>query len=161
MAFIATLPGPAPAGLVTDGVVVLTGGPGRLARGAEVLGGGHAKRMLVSGVAQGVRRRELAATVDAPRRLFQCCVDLGFVAADTRGNAQESAAWVARHRFRSVRLVTAGYHMPRARLELRERLGPDVRIVEDGVTAGLPPLALAWEYTKFVARAAMLKLGVP
>src|SRR3546814_9566295 len=38
--------------------------------------------------------------------LFECCVDLGFEAADTAGNALETAGWLNAHGYKSIRLVT-------------------------------------------------------
>ncbi len=146
--FVLNQAGPAPEGLKTDGVAVLTGGPLRVSRGVAVLEGGLARRMLISGVDPSVRPEELAQAAGIRPALFACCVDLGFVADSTRSNAEEVALWVERHRIRSVRLVTAGYHMPRARMELAARLPEDVTIVADGVSAGLPFSAMLWEYLK-------------
>ncbi len=75
--------------------------------------------MLISGVNRQVRRADLLAVTRAPKAIFDCCVDLGFTAEDTLGNAQEAAAWAHGMRLRSLILVTADYHMPRALLELR------------------------------------------
>ena len=53
---------PLPAGdQTTDAIVVLTGGPGRIDRGLELLEAGRAKRLLISGVAREVKPKELAA----------------------------------------------------------------------------------------------------
>lgn len=146
--FVLSQAGPAPDGVKTDGVAVLTGGPLRAARGVDVLEDGLARRMLISGVDPSVRPEELALAAGIKPSLFACCVDLGFVADSTRSNAAEVALWVERHRFRSVRLVTAGYHMRRARMELAARLPADVVIITDGVSAGLPLTAMLWEYLK-------------
>jgi uncharacterized SAM-binding protein YcdF (DUF218 family) len=146
--FVLAQAGPAPDGLETDGVAVLTGGPLRAARGVKVLEDGLARRMLISGVDPSVRPEELALAAGIRPGLFKCCVDLGFEADSTRSNAAEVALWVERHRFRSVRLVTAGYHMRRARMEVAARLPADVTIVPDGVSAGLPLSAMLWEYLK-------------
>src|SRR3546814_9682640 len=108
---------------------VMTGGPRRVGRCVDLLRAGRAKRLLVSGVARTVRPHELALTVDAPPSLFECCVDLGREAVDTRSNADETAKWVKRRGYRSIRLVTSAWHMPRARLELSARLDDDVLIV--------------------------------
>ena len=51
--------------------------------------------------------------------MFDCCVDLGFTAANTLGNARETAEWARAKGYSALILVTADYHMPRARLELR------------------------------------------
>jgi uncharacterized SAM-binding protein YcdF (DUF218 family) len=156
--FVLNLPGPAAAQTRTDGVAVLTGGPGRVLRGVAVLKAGLAQRLLVSGVDRSVKPAELAVAAQIPERLNACCVDLGFEADSTRSNAEEVSAWVARHGFTSVRLVTAAYHMPRARAELEARLPADVVVVSDGVDAGLPLAAMLVEYAKFQASWALLRV---
>lgn len=158
VAFVLAQQAPAAAGTRTEGVVVLTGGPGRLPRGVEVLEAGLADRLLVSGVDPSVRPRELSAAADIPPALLTCCVDLGFEADSTRTNAEEVSGWVAKHRFRSIRVVTAGYHMPRARAELEARLPADVVIVPDGVAAGLPLWPMLAEYGKFQAAWLLLRV---
>lgn len=147
-------------GIRTDGIVVMTGGPGRVDRGVDLLRAGRAERLLVSGVARTVRPHELALTVDAPPSLFQCCVDLGREAVDTRSNADETAKWVKRRGYRSIRLVTSAWHMPRARLELSARLDDDVLIVSDAVPGERPPAAMSREYTKYVLRLLAVWLGI-
>ena len=158
--FVVTIGGAAPLAIGTDAVVVLTGGPGRVARGVEVLRGGSAQRMLVSGVGQGVTDAELAATVGAPPRLFAQQVDLGFAAIATRSNAEETTRWMVRHRYRSLRLVTSAAHMRRARLELAARLPKPILIVADAVPVEPQAPSLAREYNKFVLRWAAVQLGV-
>lgn len=157
--FVVTRPGLAPPTTETDGVVVLTGGSGRLARGASVIAANRAQRMLVSGVGEHTSRAALAASVGAAPRLFAAKVDLGYAAVDTRSNAIETAAWVARHRYRSIRLVTSGSHMRRARLELAAQLPSAVRVVEDGVPSDAAADSLAREFTKFALRCFALTMG--
>lgn len=156
MLFLVTLPGPAPADTRTDGVAVLTGGPGRMARGVAVLEAGAARRMLISGVDSTVRPEELSAGAGIPARLLACCIDLGFEAQDTRANAAEVADWVAAHRVGSLRLVTASHHLPRAMGEVRARLPAEVRLVGDGVADPKPLSHLAAEYAKFLISRARL-----
>ena len=67
--FAVALPGAA-ADVRTDGVVGLTGGEGRIARGLEVLRQGWAPRMLVSGVDREVRPRDFLVDPKVPRRLM-------------------------------------------------------------------------------------------
>src|SRR3546814_3899435 len=90
----------------TDGMGVLTGGPGRMDRADERLEAGDAKRLLISGVAREVKPRELAAEYKRPVSLFDCCIALGFEAEDTRSNATEVATWAQRRKYKSIRLVT-------------------------------------------------------
>ena len=144
---------PQPAGPVkTEAVVVLTGGEGRIPRGLEVLQGGLAKRMLVSGVDREVRPREFEAEYKVPRRLMNCCVTLGYESVDTRSNAREVAKWIAAARLKSVRLVTTDWHMRRAALEISRQVPPDVVLVRDSVTSHSPLRVLFLEYNKWLAR---------
>lgn len=148
--FALTLPGPAPAGVRTDGAVVLTGGTGRLLRGAQVLEAGLARRLLVSGVDPAVRPHELRVAMDLPWRLFAGRVDMGFSAENTRTNAEEVAQWVARYRLSSVRIITSDYHAPRARAEIAARLPSGVTLLVDAVPSGAGPTQLAREYGKLL-----------
>ena len=103
----------------SDGVVALTGGSSLRIEAAEgLLQAGLAQRLLISGVNPEATRGEVREAVGGRRRLFDCCVDLGFQAENTVGNARETADWANYHRYRSLIVVTADYHMPRALLEL-------------------------------------------
>ncbi len=107
---------PAPA----DGIIALTGGSDlRLAAATHLLEMGMGRRLLVSGVNRQASRRDLMGVTGATKRMFDCCIDLGFVAANTVGNARETAQWARTLRYRQLILVTADYHMPRALMELR------------------------------------------
>lgn len=150
-AFVVMLPGPTPGG-ITDGIVVPTGGPGRIARGATLLKANLAKRMLISGVGMGVGRASLARENDLPRTLFDCCVDLGHEAAYTRENADETVAWVRQRGYRSLRLVTTDWHLPRAHFELERAVGNGVRIVDDAVESHPSFEVLMREYNKYLLR---------
>ena len=143
---------PQPAGAQkTDAIVVPTGSGGRIPRGLELLREGTAKRMLVTGVDAEVRPQEFAAEYDATNQLMDCCITLGFSALDTRGNARETAEWVREHRVRSIRLVTADWHMRRAALELGEVLPDGEKVVRDAVRTEPSLWILFLEYHKFIA----------
>lgn len=144
----------------TDAIVVLTGGPGRIDRALERLEAGDAKRLLISGVAREVKPRELAAEYKRPMKLFDCCIALGFEAEDTRSNATEVAAWVARRNYKSVRLVTTDWHMRRAQYELGRALGDKVTIVPDAVRSQPNFTTLFREYHKYLAGLAGGLLGL-
>jgi len=157
-AFMLLLPRPLD-GNTTEAIVVPTGGTGRIERGAQVLARGEARRMLVTGVGAGVRPADLARGYRIPRALMRR-IDLGPEAVDTRSNAEETAAWVRTHGYRSVRLVTSDWHVPRARMELAAALGSRVVILGDGVP-GEPRLAtLVNEYNKLLLRRVALWLGI-
>ena len=114
--------------LFTDGIVVLTGGAARIDAGLALLQAGKAKRMFISGVHPGTSKGSLKAVAKRGGELIDCCVDLGFAAADTQGHGLETAAWVRDHDYHSLRVVTANYHMPRSLVELQRRL-PGVELV--------------------------------
>jgi uncharacterized SAM-binding protein YcdF (DUF218 family) len=154
--FVLTLPGPAEAGVRTDGAAVLTGAPGRIGRGVEVLKAGGTRRLLVSGVDPSVTPAQFRDANAVPAPLFRCCTDLGFHADSTRSNAGEVADWARRHGFRSVRVITSNYHMPRALAEIAATLPQGVRIVADAVPAPLTPRLAVTEYLKFLAARLML-----
>ncbi|WP_164115314.1 YdcF family protein [Sphingorhabdus sp. Alg239-R122] len=134
----------------TDAVVVLTGGPNRIDRGLEVLEKNWAPQMLISGVDRDVRAPELAAEYDKPLRLFSCCIDLGFDAVDTRTNGGETAAWIAEHDYKSIRLVTTDWHMRRARNEIEHALPAGVVVKPDAVRSEPTLETLFLEYHKYL-----------
>lgn len=105
-----------------DGVVALTGGPDRIAGATAMLADGRASRMLISGVHEKTTRAELAREHPRYGALVECCVDIGYAAENTHGNAIETAHWSRRYGLRSLIVVTADYHMPRALAELREAM---------------------------------------
>ena len=116
--FVLTLP-QAPQGQlqVTDGIVVMTGGQQRLDDGLRLLTTQDGGKMLISGVGEGVSRAVLVQELgldDHQAELLFCCVELDFEAGNTRGNAIATRTWAVGHKMRSIRLVTASYHMPRA-----------------------------------------------
>ena len=147
-------------GRPTDAIVVLTGGAGRIDRGIALLQEGAAKRMLISGVDRSVRPGELAAQYDAPERLFSCCITLGREAIDTRSNAIETARWLERRDYKTVRLITTDWHMRRAALELRQALPGRVTIVYDAVPSRPSLTILLREYNKYLLRRAAALVGI-
>lgn len=119
---------PAPEPEVADGVVALTGSSvRRLAAATELLEQGKGKRLLVSGVNRQASRDDILDVTKAGKKVYDCCVDLGFMAADTLGNAQETAEWARAKDYESLIVVTADFHMPRAMLELRAAM-PDATL---------------------------------
>ncbi|PKR54214.1 hypothetical protein COO20_11240 [Thalassospira marina] len=112
----------------TDAIVVLTGGSERLSEGRRLLNRHLAKKLFISGVYRGVEVDELLSAGNADPDLVACCIVLGHIAENTRGNAIETATWVYKQGYRSLRIVTANYHMPRSLLEFHN-LMPDVDIV--------------------------------
>jgi uncharacterized SAM-binding protein YcdF (DUF218 family) len=144
----------------TEAIVVLTGGSGRLAAGLRLLSEGYGRKLFVSGVARGV---DVAALLRVAKRQPQeliCCIDVGYAADNTAGNAGETASWLRAQGYRSITLVTANYHMPRSLLEFHRAM-PRIKIVPHPVFPRGFKLARWWqwpgtatllvsEYTKFL-----------
>jgi uncharacterized SAM-binding protein YcdF (DUF218 family) len=157
--FVVALPQPA-GDRRTDAVVVLTGGAGRIERGLDTLQRRLAGRMLISGVQRTVRPQELAVTHNVGIGLFECCIDLGREAIDTRSNADEVARWMERRRFRSMRLITTDWHMPRAHFEISKRVGGEIAIVTDAVQSNPSLRQLFTEYNKYLLNRVADLIGI-
>lgn len=112
----------------TDAVVVLTGGPLRLRTGLTLLEEGKARKLFVSGVNPRVEMAELLRTAEKTTSQADCCIVLGYAADNTTGNANETRGWMEREGYRSLRLVTASYHMRRSLLEFRRAM-PGITVV--------------------------------
>lgn len=104
-----------------DAIVALTGGADRVDTALTLLVSGQAPLLLISGVGGGTDLPELSR--HAPLASGQAAkVTLGRAATTTVGNADETAAWAKARGVRSLIVVTAGYHMPRALLEIGHAL---------------------------------------
>jgi len=157
--FVLLLPKPA-SDQMTDAIVVVTGGPGRIQRGISLLEAGKAKRMLISGVDRQVKQHELALEYEVPILLFRTRIDLGNESVDTRSNAIEASEWLNNRHYKSVRLVTTDWHMPRARFELMHALEADVVVVADAVPSQPGLVLLLREYNKYLLRRAAALFGI-
>jgi uncharacterized SAM-binding protein YcdF (DUF218 family) len=110
-----------------DGIVALTGGADRIETALRLLVEGRARVLLVSGTGGGAEFAELAHRAGLDPAPWESRVTLGRKATSTRGNAAETADWARDNGVRSLMVVTAGYHMPRALTEL-ERVLPGVAL---------------------------------
>ncbi len=114
----------------TDAIVVLTGGDKRIEEAYALLQKDLARRMYVTGV--DTTKPVLLKRLGDPPAELAARIELGPRAANTRGNARETAAWFNSQGLRSMRLVTANYHMRRSLLWFRRDM-PDPQIVEHPV----------------------------
>lgn len=108
-----------------EAIVVLTGGYQRIDKAIDLLEFGIGKRLLISGVNPATSRIAIKRITGASDELFSCCVDIGYQAIDTIGNAHETAGWIRKNGYRKVLLVTNNYHIPRSLIELTSA-SPDV-----------------------------------
>lgn len=156
---------------VTDAVVVLTGGSGRVDVGLALLAERRAQKLLVTGVARDVDLDQLLrVSMRQDARNLRERITLGHEAGDTAGNARETAEWMAREGLSSLRLVTASYHMRRSLLEFHRAM-PNARIVPHPVFPvgfrlaewqrwpGTMSLLIS-EYSKYLVAAAAGALGI-
>jgi uncharacterized SAM-binding protein YcdF (DUF218 family) len=153
---------------VADGIVALTGGASRISDAVELLASGRGRRLLITGVGPATNTAELMRLAPDHQRWFGCCIDLDYTAANTVGNAVETRRWARERGFRSLVVVTSGYHMPRAMLEISHRL-PDVTLIPFPVVSGQIRAEPWWyhpgtakllvsEYLKFLVAAARIRL---
>ena len=112
----------------TDAIVVLTGGRFRLESGIDLLEAHRARKLFISGVNQHVDRAALLRVLGPLPDSASCCIVLGHDADNTYGNARETAEWMQREGYHSLRLVTSWYHIPRSRLEF-ERAMPEITVL--------------------------------
>ena len=117
-----------------DAVVVLTGGELRVREGFRLFSGGAGRRLLISGVNRATSKDDLRRLSGVQSILFDCCVDVGYLALDTAGNAAETHAWLRTWGFRRLVVVTSNYHMARSLMELGRAL-PQVDLVPHAVVS--------------------------
>ena len=161
---------PAPEPARADAIVALTGPSAERVNAAiRLLEQDKGQRVLISGVNREVRRQELRALTPGSNRLFNCCVDLGFEAENTTGNAQEIAAWAEAKGYDSLIVVTSDYHMPRALTEIRAA-APGVDLTPYAVEtpsldnsrwwkAAVTARRMTLEYMKYLAALARATVG--
>ncbi|MBO9580487.1 MAG: YdcF family protein [Sphingobium sp.] len=157
--FALFLPQPASEKVATDGIVVLTGSKGRIERGLALLRNHKGEELLVSGVDRDVKPAEFAHAYKVPKDVMKR-VTLGREAIDTRSNAVETNNWLERRHYASLRLITADWHMRRARYELAQQLREPVAIVADAVVSKPSLLVLLREYNKYLLRRAARLFGI-
>ena len=111
-----------------DAIVVLTGGPDRIAEAVRLLSEKRAGRLLISGVNEQTDEDDLVRTVPALSKFMTCCVTIDRDALNTHENALQTLAWARQNHFTKLILVTAHAHLPRALFELRVSGGDGLMI---------------------------------
>ncbi len=120
-----------------EALVVLTGGTGRVEHGFAMLAEGAAPLLLISGVGERVTEAEMLAEHATPAirsRITKISAEivLDHVARSTVSNADQSVAFLAKRDIRTIRLITANYHMKRSLHEFRAA-NPELDIIPDPV----------------------------
>ncbi len=152
-----------------DAIVVLTGGQTRISEAARLLQDKRGQRLLISGVNHKTGRPSLLKISGLDEETFNCCVDLGYAALNTIGNADETARWAQTLGYDRLIVVTASYHMPRSLAELARAM-PNTELVPHPVAPDVlrrkawwldstAARLLASEYVKFLPAAARLAVS--
>jgi uncharacterized SAM-binding protein YcdF (DUF218 family) len=132
-----------------DAIVALTGGSGlRIAAGVGLVTAGHGERLLISGVNPDVVMDDLVALAGGAPETYACCVDIGYRAETTIGNAEETAAWAYERGYSQLVIVTSDYHMPRS-LILLQRAMPDIELRPYPVRTVVDPSAILRDSKSF------------
>ena len=152
--FTAAPPNPLPP---ADGIVALTGGDYRISEALALLAAHEAPLMLISGAGKGTYLGDFTQDDRVAATRYASAITIGHMATTTHDNGLETAAWANAHHMRSLIIVTADYHMPRALLEIGRAM-PDVRLIPDPVRPPAMRDGLTWptlhllasEYSKYL-----------
>lgn len=122
-----------------DCAVVLTGGPGRVREGFDLLAQGQVKKLIISGVHPKATMREIFPQWPFYGSLREEDVVLERRSATTFGNAQQSLPLVEAMHCHSLVLVTSQLHMRRSFKTFRQVFPPEVLILQRSVSSGYVP----------------------
>ena len=123
-----------------DCAIVLTGGPGRVREGFDLLAQGQVHKLIISGVNPRATLRDIFPQWPYYGALRAEDVVLERRSATTYGNAQQSLPLVEALRCRSLVLITSHLHMRRAFRTFRQVYPPELLILTRAVSSGsIPP----------------------
>tara|TARA_R110002095_G_scaffold35504_1_gene33441 strand:+ start:3621 stop:4190 length:570 start_codon:yes stop_codon:yes gene_type:complete len=118
--------------LKTNAIVVLTGGNNRISEGLTLLSQNKSNQLLISGVRQGASLKAIVKGSGYRGSFDPRKVALDYKSTTTVENAQNVATWAKRKQVKSIRLVTANYHMRRALIEFNHYM-KSVKIVPHAI----------------------------
>ena len=122
-----------------DCAVVLTGSPGRVREGFDLLVHSRVKKLIISGVFPGARLREIFPQWPYYNGLRAEDVVLERQSKTTFGNAQQSYALMEALGCRDIILVTTEVHMYRAYRTFRKMVPESINILPRSVPFGRIP----------------------
>lgn len=108
-----------------DAAIILTGGDKRIEEGIKILQDQHVKKVFITGVNHRIRNKKEIPYIEELNKAHN--IEIGREALTTNGNALEARDWVRKNNIKTIKIVTANYHMPRSVLEFKHHL-PEVRI---------------------------------
>lgn len=98
-----------------DVVLILTGGSERLNEGFKIFKSTGAKRIIISGVGEGVKKSDFSKYFSL-YSIDPNLVILGKTALDTVGNALEANIFMQTNDYKNMLVVTSIYHLPRTKV---------------------------------------------
>lgn len=119
-----------------DCAVVLTGGPGRVREGFDLLATSRVRKLIISGVHANSRLREIMPMWPFYGNLQEEDVVLERRSETTFGNAQQSLPIVEALGCRDIVLVTSRVHMRRSYLTFRSAFPDQIFIYQRAVAGG-------------------------
>lgn len=123
-----------------DCAVVVTGGPGRVREGLDLLSQGQVHKLIISGVHPRANLREIYPQWPYYGLLRETDVVLERRSTTTYGNAQQSLPLVEAMHCRSVVLITSHIHMQRAYKTFRQIFPEEILITTRSISSGsIPP----------------------
>ena len=106
-----------------NNIVVLTGNTGRLVFGLGLMANNIKSKMLITGVAKGVKYSEIIKN----KNINKNRIKLGYNAQSTLGNAIETSSWLKKNKINNIILVTDSWHMKRALLLFNAAM-PNIKV---------------------------------
>lgn len=122
-----------------DCAVVVTGGPGRVREGFDLLAHGQVHKLIISGVHPQATLREIFPQWPYYGSLRVEDVVLERRSLTTYGNAVQSLPLIEAMRCRSLVLVTSHVHMRRAFKTFRQMFPQEIMILTRSVSSGAVP----------------------
>ena len=108
-----------------DAAIVLTGGDKRIAEGVKLLKQKKVKKLFITGVNERVKHKKEIPFLGSLNKVDS--IEIGQEATTTNSNALEAKDWIEKNNIKSIKIVTANYHMPRSILEFKRYI-PEVKI---------------------------------
>jgi uncharacterized SAM-binding protein YcdF (DUF218 family) len=126
--------------LTADCAVVLTGGPGRVKEGLDLLVRKQVHRVIISGVNPQVTLRDLYPQLALYPQVPEDSIVLERHSETTYGNAQQSLPIVEALQCRDILLVTSYLHMRRAYRTFLANYPEEIKVVPYGIAGSdFPP----------------------
>ena len=137
-----------------EGIVVFTGGQGRVQKGFDALQTfSQAKRLLISGVNPTTSFKTLLNKTgkgEEAKKLSHS-IELDYTSQTTFGNITQTKQWVKEHGFKRIVVVTSHYHAPRVRLLFNRYLPEVTFLLYPVISEDVPFWLWVAEFAKYIA----------